>query len=262
MSRRMNLFVCVVGIVAVLSSVCALQAATIYNANEDMYASETGASPSATFGGVWSLGDRLGSDPGTAFTLFTNHEAPRDGVAGWLGWDASPGGSPYFAVNTSASAFAWDYYRPVSASEPGLMGVKDIGVSPSATRTGVLRWTAPAAGTISTSTTINAGTSGYHAYSQDGVDINLLLNSTGLYNNPNTGSGFTPVNISTSGLTVAAGDVLSLIIGAGGNGNAYDLTGITSHVVTFNAVPEPSAFVLLSCGLIGLLAYAWRKRRQ
>jgi len=26
-------------------------------------------------------------------------------------------------------------------------------------------------------------------------------------------------------------------------------------------VPEPSAFVLLATGLLGLLAYAWRKRR-
>jgi hypothetical protein len=28
-----------------------------------------------------------------------------------------------------------------------------------------------------------------------------------------------------------------------------------------NAVPEPSTFALLACGLLGLLAYAWRKRR-
>ena len=31
--------------------------------------------------------------------------------------------------------------------------------------------------------------------------------------------------------------------------------------MTVTSVPEPSALVLLAGGLIGLLAYAWRKRR-
>ncbi|MCX7424977.1 MAG: PEP-CTERM sorting domain-containing protein [Planctomycetia bacterium] len=41
--------------------------------------------------------------------------------------------------------------------------------------------------------------------------------------------------------------------GAGGIVNNFQLTGL--------AVPEPSTLALLASGLLGLLAYAWRKRR-
>ena len=36
--------------------------------------------------------------------------------------------------------------------------------------------------------------------------------------------------------------------------------GIDSINLTTSSVPEPSAIVLLAIGVIGLLAYAWRKR--
>ena len=33
------------------------------------------------------------------------------------------------------------------------------------------------------------------------------------------------------------------------------------NVQIFGEVPEPSTLALLACGLVGLLAYAWRKRK-
>ena len=239
------------GVVAILSSASMLQATTIYNANDDMYASETGASPSSEFG-QWSLGYRADNAAGTAFTLFTNHENPRDGSAGWSGWDDTAGGFPYFAVNASATAFNWGWYRNGATD----MGIKDIGINPDNATAGVLRWTAPGAGTISTSTMINAGVG---PDSFGGIDIHLLLNGVSQYDNTFTMEA--GVTISASDLTVATGDVLDLIIGDGSNGNSYDLTGITSHVVTFTPIPEPTTIVLLSYGMFGMLAYAWRKRK-
>lgn len=45
------------------------------------------------------------------------------------------------------------------------------------------------------------------------------------------------------------------------SGAAY-VAGDKEYGISFStAVPEPSTLVLLACGLFGLLAYAWRKRR-
>jgi hypothetical protein len=37
--------------------------------------------------------------------------------------------------------------------------------------------------------------------------------------------------------------------------------GLDSILLTSSAVPEPTTFALLTTGLFGLLAYAWRRRR-
>ena len=59
-------------------------------------------------------------------------------------------------------------------------------------------------------------------------------------------------------VNVKAGDVIS-VGGTPLNGG----TRIEMHGITFDpyATPEPGTLVLLATGLIGLLCYAWRKRR-
>ena len=50
---------------------------------------------------------------------------------------------------------------------------------------------------------------------------------------------------------------VTIAIGAGGNVQyVLDSVSLSSAVI-----PEPGAFMLLATGLIGLLAYAWRRRR-
>lgn len=50
--------------------------------------------------------------------------------------------------------------------------------------------------------------------------------------------------------------------GATGSGATHINDAIFSGAGVLNVVPEPSTFVLLTAGLIGLLAYAWRKRKN
>ena len=49
-------------------------------------------------------------------------------------------------------------------------------------------------------------------------------------------------------------------------GTSLTATGFETHLdavgsIVFTSTPEPSTLVLLASGLIGLLCYAWRKRR-
>jgi hypothetical protein len=55
---------------------------------------------------------------------------------------------------------------------------------------------------------------------------------------------------------------LSLGFQAAASQNWYQGSGVVLDYVSIGpAVPEPSSLVLLACGAIGLLCYAWRKRR-
>jgi hypothetical protein len=55
----------------------------------------------------------------------------------------------------------------------------------------------------------------------------------------------------------------NLLDGQISTGFTYDYnSGTTQNTVfSISLVPEPSTFALLGCGLFGLLAYAWRKRK-
>ena len=58
----------------------------------------------------------------------------------------------------------------------------------------------------------------------------------------------------SSDLTVAMGDTIDFV-------SHMDKGEQLTATITETTVPEPSTLVLLALGLIGLLAYAWRKRR-
>lgn len=58
-----------------------------------------------------------------------------------------------------------------------------------------------------------------------------------------------------------AGDTLRLILSATGDDSSVGRTGIDNVTVTTSAVPEPTSMVLMLCGVFGILAYAWRKRK-
>jgi len=71
------------------------------------------------------------------------------------------------------------------------------------------------------------------------------------------GTGFNLVStFGATGLQIAGLSQLMLIEDTVGSN-----TGIGIDNISLTATPEPSTLVLLGCGLVSLLAYAWRKRR-
>lgn len=65
--------------------------------------------------------------------------------------------------------------------------------------------------------------------------------------------------IDVDGLSVSSGTVLCLLIDDGTVNHWYDTIGVSFTVTTIT--PEPTTSVMLIGGLLGLMAYAWRKRK-
>jgi hypothetical protein len=237
MSRRMGLVVCVVGTVLTFVSAGALQADT---ANLNMIASETGGSPSPTFG-PWQIG---WADP-----LTYPAAAPVGGgaLAGWGEADAD--WAPYVFVNTTGAPWG---------SSPGLHLAKDeMGFHPGNVTDGggfaILKWTAPMDGKINISTIFedaNAATTANYVMLVHGGTYTHLAEGT------IDGSHHT-LTYNLTGVSVVAGD--SILVDVGSNGdNTGDFVGVF-HTIDY--VPEPSSTAIMASALIGLLAYAWRKRK-
>lgn len=98
----------------------------------------------------------------------------------------------------------------------------------------------------------------------NGTDLQWTSGSTALFT-PDITIGTYPVEHARAGSPVVEGQTFT--VPAGVTGDIVKVTMISGwsylHLaeVEVYGVPEPSTLVLLASGLIGLLAYAWRKRR-
>jgi hypothetical protein len=158
---------------------------------------------------------------------------------GFTGWVPAEGYTdPGVIRNTSGSS---QTYVGITWA-PG-----QLSLNPSGSAITVARWAAPAAGTYNISATFTqlqgSVAQGAEVYIKDVQAFAKLL----------TGTGDT-VTYTAANQVLAAGDMV--IFGAPGNGNAQ----VVALSGTITAVPEPGTIVLLGAGLLGLLAYAWRKR--
>jgi hypothetical protein len=156
-------------------------------------------------------------------------------------------------VNFGGGQYAWanpggDNYVCNMPSAPSLLDMaptsQDIAIG----------WQSPITGVVDLSYSLaapaNANASGMHYWVLQGT---TPLAQGDIFASQATGT------LTISHLSVAAGDKLYLREGSKDAGVAgyYD----TTFTMTVTSVPEPSAIILLAGGLIGLLAYAWRKRK-
>ncbi|MCC6493828.1 MAG: hypothetical protein IT424_12510 [Pirellulales bacterium] len=130
----------------------------------------------------------------------------------------------------------------------------------------VLRFTAPTAGNYD----FNVSFTGNNETGTT-TDVHVLVNdvavSSGNVNSAwfDTEPGEGPTLANTEPIQLAAGDTIDIAVGPGGNGYAYDLTGISGWIAssaTSAVVPEPSSTMLIACGIAMLTHYRRRLRER
>ena len=127
----------------------------------------------------------------------------------------------------------------------------------------VIGWNSPITGNVAVSfslTDLDAGANGPGDHpTYDGVTYNLFrAGDTTALSSGYVANGGASGTIDVSNVAVSAGTMLYLQIGPGTINHWYDTTGVS---FTVTQTPEPSTIVILLTGVIGLLAYAWRKRK-
>jgi hypothetical protein len=188
----------------------------------------------------------------------------------WQYLQVAPGvNGDYSLFGATASSGAWNVWQPSSSTFPefpfvgkssdyttGLTGHPADPVSGSNSAFAV-GWKAAAAGAYNVKFSVASNWSGVGP-EVDGIAYWLFRQgdtaalSSGTLANM-TGTGLLSVN----GISVAAGDMLYLQVGPG----AYNSCDQSLVSFTVTTVPEPSTIILVAAGLIGLLAYAWRKAK-
>jgi hypothetical protein len=192
--------------------------------------------------GAWDYG-YYGSPSGyTLFTQTVSTTSTWASARGFTGWvPATPLGctDPGIIKNTSGAS---QTYAGITWA-PG-----QLSLDPNSSAITTVRWTAPAAGTYK----IDAVFTQLQGTAEQGAEV--YIKGDKAFSQMLAGTGST-ANYSNASQLLAAGD--QVIFGAPGNGNGL-VVGLSG---TISLVPEPGTLVLLSTCLLGLLAYAWRKRK-
>jgi hypothetical protein len=229
----------------------------VYDANADMLGSETSATPSAAFG-QWTLGHKEVAAEVSGCTALSEHFVNVNPAFGGFTtyFGAERYNQVYLAMNTGSVA--------LGTGGEWAPGIISGGTSNPSTFT-VLRWRAPGAGTVDIAATVGK-------YLTGDQDVHVVLGSatagttgTSLFldylNDPSSGSK-TSVSYAGSSITVTSGSVIDLLLGIGPSNNfGNDCFVIPNCQISFTAVPEPSSIAIFGSALLGLLAYAWRKRK-
>lgn len=152
----------------------------------------------------------------------------------------------------------------VTGVTDGTIKVSPYWNSPNSPRAPVIAWKSPGAGTVNVSFAVQelSGVSDSTTIPRDGLDIHLFQqgNPTELAGGYLPGAGSIPLTTIT-GLSVTPGQMLYLQAGPGTVNHWYDWAAVQFTVTGDVSVPEPSTLVMLTCGVLSLLAYAWRKRK-
>jgi hypothetical protein len=160
------------------------------------------------------------------------------------GWDGMPGGAQIFAVNPSIQPT-----EPFRASTGSLaFGTDDVYPH-------LFMQSAPLSMRVDFASPTNYVA--IDVIGNDSSDMGQLLafNSLGTQIGSYTSGTVGTSQFETMSVTRPVWDI-AYVLASGYSGESAGLDHLQ-----YNVVPEPSTFILLSMGAIGLLAFAWRRRR-
>jgi len=233
------------------------QADTVYNF-DNCFSTTPTAPPNAnpytdSQGGVWGYGTYSAANPvPSTFTPLPYFLTDGRGLNYWA--LSSPNTTNgYVGYQTTSDATKYGYY--FNLDEPTMQ----IATQPAA-----IRWTAPAAGTVTLNVTFEAvcTSSANYTYSKPQSEIFQVSGANTTVVDPLTSmAAYQATHNYTGTVTVAAGDTFDFAgIGVTPSSTWTPAVSI-SGTIDYSPAPEPSSAALLVCGLAGLLAYAWSKRR-
>ena len=196
--------------------------------------------------GVWTYGSSINTDFTANFLQLPNFD-PGNVVAGVQGWGSVASiARPNADINFGTTLFRLNFLT----LHPGSTGAISV-----------LRFTAPVAANY----TFSGSFTDQDISGGSGVELFTRVDGSALSTNVQ-GANFinSPVPISGT-VFMAAGARAYFAVGTGGNGFDYDSTGL--RVIVSNDtpgpangnVPEPSTFLLTSCG--AALAFLLRRKR-
>lgn len=256
-SRTFGIFVPAVLAVVFLASAFARSAGatTIYTEEFPSTANGVGVASAGWFAYAGSACTDISSSTEGAAVIYNSviNGGAQGHAATWPGYSEASGQvlvgtSEFSAIDRSQySALSFSWYQCVSDTTLAAKLAVRIGDT----------WYA-SGDTFTNTATYTQDTSLGYCVVTSGVDPKSLALSSSNWRQmtvtPDTALsvGTTSVSLPTTGNIVAAG-----LYTTGSSG----VLCFDSFTISGQAVPEPNTIMLLSTGLIGLLAYAWRKRR-
>jgi hypothetical protein len=243
-----------IGVVLLGWAVSAQATPITYNVANDFSATTNGGS------NAWSYGYYTGSNAEMdTFAASTTPNHISSGLGAGLDvWAYSSGWSdPSISHNGTGSTITVPEWGTVTWAPNAFVLVP--GAVSTNGMVAVARWTAPSAGTIDINGVFK---SVQEVNSHCLVVVNQKIGGV-IANVWGDMCSYTGTGYTASGLAVAAGDKLDFVVqqwpAGGGGWNGGKPTQLDA-TIALTPIPEPSTMLLSVTGLLGLVAYVWRKR--